>query len=151
MKLNIFSCVYLLFLCLLWRIVCSYALCIFSWVVFWLCHMACGILVPWPGIELVAPAVEVQSLNPLLLNFERSWYILGTNPLSGMISKYFLPVCGSFPSLNSVLLRAGVLNFDKIQFICPVDHSFLLISRKLGLTQTNNFFVVVVCFPIDVL
>ena len=24
---------------------------------------ACGILVPWPGIELVLPAVEVQSLN----------------------------------------------------------------------------------------
>ena len=69
-----------------------------------------------------------------------------------MISKYFLPVCGSFPSLNSVLLKVGVLNVDKIQFICPpVDHSFLLISRKLGLTQTNNFFVVVVCFPIDVL
>ena len=148
MKLNIFSCVYLLFIYLLWRIVCSYALCIF----YWLCHMACGILVPWPGIELVAPVVDVQSLNPLLLNFESCWYFLGTNPLSGIISKYFLPICGSFPSLNSVLLRAGVLNFDKIQFICPpVDHSFLLISRKLCLTQTNNFFVVVVCFPIDVL
>ena len=25
--------------------------------------MACGILVPWPGIEPVPPAVEVQSLN----------------------------------------------------------------------------------------
>ena len=33
---------------------------------FWgggLCHTACGILVPWPGIEPVPPALEVQSLN----------------------------------------------------------------------------------------
>ena len=30
---------------------------------FWPCHVARGILVPWPGIEPVLPAVEVQSLN----------------------------------------------------------------------------------------
>ena len=27
-------------------------------------RLACGILVPWPGIEHVPPAAEVQSLNP---------------------------------------------------------------------------------------
>ena len=27
------------------------------------CHMACGILVPWPGIEPESPALEVQSPN----------------------------------------------------------------------------------------
>ena len=26
---------------------------------FWLCHMACGILVYWPGIEPMSPAEEV--------------------------------------------------------------------------------------------
>ena len=30
---------------------------------FWLCHLACKILVPWPGIEPVSLAVEVRSPN----------------------------------------------------------------------------------------
>ena len=30
---------------------------------FWLCCAACGILVPWPGIEPTSPAVEAWSLN----------------------------------------------------------------------------------------
>ena len=43
---------------------------------FWLCHPACGILVLWPGIEPMPPAMEVWSLNhwtarevPLLLQW----------------------------------------------------------------------------------
>ena len=31
--------------------------------IFWPCHTACGILVPWSGIEPLSPAVEVQSFN----------------------------------------------------------------------------------------
>ena len=30
---------------------------------FWLCGLACGILVPWTGIELASPSVEAQSLG----------------------------------------------------------------------------------------
>ena len=30
---------------------------------FWLSAVACGILVPWPGIEPGPPAVEVQNPN----------------------------------------------------------------------------------------
>ena len=30
---------------------------------FWPCYTACGILVYWPGIEFMPPAVEVQSIN----------------------------------------------------------------------------------------
>ena len=30
---------------------------------FWPHHIVCRILVPWPGIELVPPAVEAQSPN----------------------------------------------------------------------------------------
>ena len=30
---------------------------------FWLCHMACGILVPGPGNKHMPPAVEVQNPN----------------------------------------------------------------------------------------
>ena len=26
-------------------------------------HVACGILIPWPGIEPVTPALEAQNLN----------------------------------------------------------------------------------------
>ena len=30
---------------------------------FWLFHMACGFLMPWPGIKPLSPALEVQILN----------------------------------------------------------------------------------------
>ena len=36
---------------------------IFFFRIFWLHCTACGILVPWLGIELLPPAVEAQSLN----------------------------------------------------------------------------------------
>ena len=32
---------------------------------FWLCPPACEILVPWPGIKPMPPAVELRSLKPL--------------------------------------------------------------------------------------
>ena len=34
-----------------------------SFLVFWLCYMACEILVPWPGIKPVPPAVGAWSFN----------------------------------------------------------------------------------------
>ena len=37
--------------------------CILFIIIFWPHHMACGILVPWPGIKPVPPAVEAQSTN----------------------------------------------------------------------------------------
>ena len=35
----------------------------FSFFFFWQCHVACGILFPWPGIEPISPALALQSLN----------------------------------------------------------------------------------------
>ena len=32
-------------------------------ITFWPCHMACGILLPWLGIEPKSPALEAQTLN----------------------------------------------------------------------------------------
>ena len=32
-------------------------------IIFWPCHTACGILVPWPGVEPLPPAVEAWSPN----------------------------------------------------------------------------------------
>ena len=36
---------------------------LFCFFVFWLHHVACGILAPWPGIEPMPPAVEERSPN----------------------------------------------------------------------------------------
>ena len=37
----------------------------FSWIIFifWLCRAACGILIPWPGIEPMPPTMDTQDLN----------------------------------------------------------------------------------------
>ena len=32
-------------------------------ILFWPCHVTCGVLVPWPGIEPIPQAVKVQSTN----------------------------------------------------------------------------------------
>ena len=34
-----------------------------SWGFFWPCYVTCGILVPWPGIKTMLPAIEAWSLN----------------------------------------------------------------------------------------
>lgn len=36
---------------------------LFCFVLFWLCHTACGTLVSWPGIEPTPPALKVRGLN----------------------------------------------------------------------------------------
>ena len=36
---------------------------LFFFLILWLCHVACGILVPWPGIEPRPSAVKAQSPN----------------------------------------------------------------------------------------
>ena len=57
-----FSDVAFFFFMLYWESLPSMLL-IFSFVLFWLCHKAYGILVPWPEIEPTPPALEAQSLN----------------------------------------------------------------------------------------
>ena len=37
---------------------------LFLFIYFWPCHVACGILVPRPGIEPTPPALGARSLNP---------------------------------------------------------------------------------------
>ena len=67
---------------------------------FWPHHAACGILVPWPGIKPMPPAVEVRSLNhwttwevPLMIQF----YI------SGFLFLFFLHSVGPQRSTRLVL------------------------------------------------
>ena len=69
----------------------------------------------------------------LLLSFESTLYILGTNSLSDMyvICKYFLPVCSlSFHSLNSEIYRTDVFSFEKIYFFSFMDYAFGVISKN---------------------
>lgn len=52
----------------------------------------------------------------LSMSFEDSLYVLGTNLLSDVICKYYLPVCGlSFIVLIS--FTEQVSNFDIVKFI----------------------------------
>ena len=63
---------------------------LFIFILFWSCCMACGILVPWPGIEPVASAVEAEVLTPWLPgnspeNFNKQIFLgssLSTKPSS---------------------------------------------------------------------
>ena len=60
----------------------------FFFLIFWPCHAAPGILVPQPGMEPMAPALEVQSLNRwttresqvilsrLLFQQKSHWYLI---------------------------------------------------------------------------
>ena len=58
---------------------------------FWPCCVACGILVPWPGIEPVPPALEAEGLNHWTAR-EVLNYILKA-PYSGMVEGKNQP-CG---------------------------------------------------------
>ena len=71
--------------------------CIFNSFI-WLLHMACGISVPWPGIEPVPPVSEVQS-SPLVVAvhllshvwlFATPWTAACQAPLSSTISHSLL-------------------------------------------------------------
>ena len=69
-------------------------------VFFWPWHMACGILVPWPGIEPASPAVEAQTLNHWTTSKVPSFFILfdfssiyHTPSFSGLSSSVSVTVC----------------------------------------------------------
>ena len=49
---------------------------IFKVFFFWLCHVACGILVPWPGIEPWPTAVKVLSLNHWIVREVPAHYLI---------------------------------------------------------------------------
>ena len=66
---------------------------------FWLCHPACGILVPWPGIEPMHPAMEVWSLNHWTARESPSFFseaeeVLGRSGLQEQQPCYRLEITG---------------------------------------------------------
>ena len=74
----------------------------------WPCCVTCGILVPWPGIEPVPPAVEAQSLNYLTTR-----EIL----LSLLLSSLPHP-----PLLTNTSLPADILTFPLAFFLSGCEH-----------------------------
>ena len=53
-----------------------------------------------------------------LFVFLSSLYVLGIKPLSDIICKHFLPLCGLyFYLLDNFLLMHKIFNFDEVQFI----------------------------------
>ena len=91
--------------------------CIFNSFI-WLLHMACGISVPWPGIEPVPPVSEVQS-SPLVVAvhllshvwlFATPWTAACQAPLSSSVSQ-------------------SLLNLLSVELVMPSNH--LILCRPL--------------------
>ena len=80
----------------------------------------------------------------LLLNFENSFYILDTNPLSkNMICKDFLPTVAYISILVTISLaeeRILILTISNLSYISSMDHAFGIISKNSFPSQGHNFF-----------
>ena len=86
---------------------------------FWPCHVAFGILVPWPGVKPVPPAVEAQSLN------HRATREVPLNGFNIQFSILF------FHFLDSVLWGIKVLNFVGAWYIYFILLLFMLLVSYL--------------------
>ena len=75
---------------------------------FWLCHMVCRILVPWPGVKPVTPTVEFQfrslsrvwlfatpwtAAHQTSLSITNSWNLLKLTSIESVISSNHLMLC----------------------------------------------------------
>ena len=86
---------------------------------------ACGILVPWPGIEPVRPAVEVQILNPWTAR-EAPTLWLSFPTYRDQDEFTFTSFWGSFLALARTLLRYQFLT------LCLDIWYFKIIQRQLS-------------------
>ena len=98
---------------------------LFSFSFFWLCHAACGILVPLPGIEPAPPAVEAWSLN--------HWTAREV-PLGKLFKIHFLPFFENYNAISSspdFWCFAGLHSFSKILTLtsCTIIMSIFLFPR----------------------
>ena len=85
---------------------------------FWLCHMACRILVPWPGFEPMPPAVEVQSLN--------HW-----TPQGSPQTSLFDSLLCMLPSLRSVTVKSTWHNMPVPMASFPLCKWEITVEEKL--------------------
>ena len=76
-------------------------------------HMACGILVPQPGIEPISPALEAQSLKPL----DQPYYLPQYSPgYHSSLNEYHGHFCAqSFPYVDQ-----SAIFFCEHHWMCPV-------------------------------
>ena len=88
---------------------------------FWLCHVACGILVPRPGIEPMASAVEVPHLNHWAAR-EAPWSLILRN-----LQKVNPRIGSSISHKQRASVKRGYLTY-----LCGTDQRVSRWGRKLG-------------------
>ena len=98
---------------------------------FWLCHRACGILVPWPGIETMPSSVEAQNHNHWTAREVLKSGILTlpcASRILGMSMNFFLPESCSWTciGLAGLILVFFHKPFYFIHFL--LIYSIILIS-----------------------
>ena len=140
---------------------------------FWPHHVACGILVPQPGIEPVSPVLELQSLNPRttrevpkpifklgyclfkVLSFGVFKYILVYKTLSGIqfanIFSHFVRCLFTFLMMFFEIQIFKTLMNSSLFFLLLLLFVMLLISKKAlpNLTQVHENLLL--CFLLKVL
>ena len=117
-------------------------------VCFWLHHTACGILVPWPGIELGSTAVKTQVLtsgppgiSPYIFREHDSFpsplslHHTHTHTLSDNGFWIIWWNCGLFPA------RLGTKHFNSCRLFWGLRHRRLKATHKLQIPREQNFFL----------
>ena len=99
--------------------------------IFFPLYMDCGILVPWPGIKPMAPAVEVQSPNHCTIR-EVS--------LNSIFYLPFFTVKSLVPNIYIVILFFSIFN-TKIETVLKIIYQYHLSTTNL-LSKAPDFFCV---------
>ena len=81
---------------------------------FWLCHMACGTLVPQPGIQLVLPAVEAWSLNHRTTREVPPRLVLCSCSPSGTLAQLPIPLHHELPGSRICVLITCISEYIDI-------------------------------------
>ena len=118
--------------------------CFFVFVfIFWLCHAACGILVPWPGIEPRPTAVKALSRNhwttrefPLGHCFEFLFWQEAVEEMGNALKIFLHPLCLNIPISNtwSEVLKINLLPCHDFPKICICVNTLLLLWNHLYFT-----------------
>ena len=127
-------------------ILCCYLFCLFG-------HVACGILVPWPGMEPIPTTVDMQSfncwttreINPcLFFSFKHLWYLL-----FHIIFVYFNTICMPFIFKNVTLIYKYENMFGLYLYHFHLFVSFLknVFSITYTLLCHLRYFLKYLCFP----
>ena len=108
-----------------WRM--GWSFCLF--LIFWPHHAACGILVPWPGIEPAPPAVEAWSLNYWTAREVPGWAGLMWNFVPTE------PMCSWWRDCSELISTGDSLSW--FPGVITIYHFVFLILFFLGVEELN--------------